>query len=338
MCRHAAKYVGFVLLSLACWLVLTLLALLVPFQLASISAVFRIWVPAAGVAGAIPAIWCALQLWRMQPKHQPSRRAIVGVFAIVVVILGLSVWPRVHGYVTQGAAARAAEQRFEVVYPRVLPPKQFDPLLAELERAWPGIIRSWGMSPNGPSVRLKLYETLDDLRGRRGVPGWASGQTECAADGPIISLVLETLGGQEAYVSETPRHELVHVAMCLALGDRLFASVPRWFHEGAAQSQEATGPWRWVNQSVNRLNVWLGRGQILAAPQFSAYGFGESKAEAGLFYATAWEFVRELSRRHGSTFLLDVTERTREVGFEAAFGERAGGSCVELYEVWRAGF
>jgi hypothetical protein len=128
-------------------------------------------------------------------------------------------------------------------------------------------------------------ELPDVAPGGRGAPAWAIGVAY--PDLGVISVALARKG-QPADAQSTLRHELAHIALGAALGDR----APHWLHEGFAYQHSAE--WSWDRTETLAGMAWLGG--IIALDELDA-SFPAEENPANRAYAQSYDFVGYLARR-----------------------------------------
>ncbi|MGE5185999.1 MAG: peptidase MA family metallohydrolase, partial [Acidobacteriota bacterium] len=119
----------------------------------------------------------------------------------------------------------------------------------------------------------------------RGAPSWAIGVAY--PDLGVVSIALRR-NGQVSNVSSTLRHELAHLALGAALGDR----APHWLQEGFAYQH--SGEWSWDRTETLAGMAWFGG--IVPLEQLDG-SFPAEEAPANRAYAESYDFVGYLSRR-----------------------------------------
>jgi hypothetical protein len=167
----------------------------------------------------------------------------------------------------------------------------------------------------------------------RGAPSWAIGVAY--PDLGVISVATRR-GAQVEDPAATLRHELAHVALGAALGDR----APHWLHEGFAYQH--SGEWSWDRTETLTGMAWLGG--IIPLDQLDAT-FPEAELPASRAYAESYDFVGYLSRRGRWEDTHDDGDRwpfrhfLRAVGQGVEFDEaakRAFGKPIHaLFDEWR---
>lgn len=162
-----------------------------------------------------------------------------------------------------------------------------------------------------------------------GMPEWVKG----VANPPRgeIAISLHAPDGSVSDFANTLRHELVHVALYRAAGDR---PLPRWFHEGVAES---------LTEEIS-----LGRAETLAQAVFGPgvptlenfdAAFSQDQRRVEVAYAAARDFVTFLRYydEEGHKFRRLFSELRNNHGFEASFIRAYDLSLGELDEEWRKG-
>jgi hypothetical protein len=163
-----------------------------------------------------------------------------------------------------------------------------------------------------------------------GMPEWVKG----VANPPRgeIAISLHAPDGSISDFENTLRHELVHVALYRAAGDR---PLPRWFHEGVAESltEEVS-----LARSESLAQAVFGRG----VPQLERLdaSFSADKRQVEVAYAAARDFVtflRYYDDDESHMFRRLFSELRNDHGFEASFIRAYDRSLGELDEEWRSG-
>ena len=138
-------------------------------------------------------------------------------------------------------------------------------------------------------VRVQLVRDASSLASvapaGRGAPSWSIGVAY--PDLGIVSVALRR-NGQVANASSTLRHELAHLALGAAIGDR----APHWLHEGFAYQH--SGEWSWDRTETLAGMAWFGG--IVPLEQLDQ-SFPAEEAPANRAYAESYDFVGYLSRR-----------------------------------------
>lgn len=162
-----------------------------------------------------------------------------------------------------------------------------------------------------------------------GMPEWAAGVAN-PPRGEII-IAQHRPDGSPADLESLLRHELVHVAIHRASGG---AKVPRWFHEGVADS---------VGDEISLL-----RAETLASAVFGTgvgtleeinAGFRGDPREVSVSYAASRDFATFVRYRDGdgTDFRQVMTELRLGHGFRTSFIRAYGVGIEELEAEWRGG-
>ena len=261
----------------------------------------------------------------------------VGLLVVLIlpmVAAGLS--PTIVDHVTRSKDAAAALLSFEPVYVPDVDPTRVERTLAEFERARRQLSDQWMVPESSPRIALHLFRDIHEYTARTGLH-WYGGHATCSDRGVSISVPLEEAPNplEEEPASRTPMHEMVHATWCQSIGVSSFRSIPRWFHEGMARRYENGGVRQSAERVFQRAAVWLQREDLLSAPRFCGYTYGDHRYEVSLFYGTAGEFIRSLEAGHGIHALKSLLDDVREgEDFEHSLRVRLGGTCEELYREW----
>ncbi len=163
-----------------------------------------------------------------------------------------------------------------------------------------------------------------------GMPHWAAGVAH-PPSGRII-IARHAPDGSPTNLEELLRHEMAHVILHRATGGN---EVPRWFHEGVAESFNGT--------------LSFGRTQTLASAvfgpgvpdleQLEENFHGTDGPEAAVAYAAARDLVEFLRGYDGTGMRLRqvLTEVRSGHRFEVAFIRAYGEGLEELVATWRKG-
>lgn len=119
----------------------------------------------------------------------------------------------------------------------------------------------------------------------RGAPSWAIGVAY--PDLGVVSIALRR-GGTVVDPTSTLRHELAHLALGSALGNR----APHWLHEGFAYQH--SGEWSWDRTETLAGMSWFGG--VIPLDDLDG-SFPAEEAPANRAYAESYDFVGYLSRR-----------------------------------------
>lgn len=168
----------------------------------------------------------------------------------------------------------------------------------------------------------------------RGAPPWAIGVAY--PDLGVISVALRR-GGTVVDPVSTLKHELGHIALGVAIGDR----APHWLHEGFAYQH--SGEWSWDRMETLAGMAWFGG--IVPLSQLDAT-FPAEENPANRAYAQSYDFVGYLSRRGRYEDKQDDGDRWPFRSFLTAVGQtgdldRAARSAFgkplgELFDEWRS--
>ena len=143
--------------------------------------------------------------------------------------------------------------------------------------------------PSPRAIEVRLVREAKDLAAvapaGRGAPPWAIGVAY--PDLGVISVAMRR-GAALADPQTTLRHELAHIALGAALGDR----APHWLHEGFAYQH--SGEWSWERTETLAGMAWTG--SIIPLDQLDQT-FPQEEMPAHRAYAESYDFVGFLSRR-----------------------------------------
>jgi hypothetical protein len=167
----------------------------------------------------------------------------------------------------------------------------------------------------------------------RGAPAYAIGVTY--PDLGVVTVAMRR-GADVVDPMSTLDHELGHVALGAALGDR----APHWLHEGFAYQHSAE--WSWDRAETLAGMVWL-RG-IIPLEQLDR-SFPAEESPANRAYAESYDFVNYLSRRgrwedhdddgDRSPFRRFLSEIGHGTDINTAAKHQFGKPLHELFEEWR---
>lgn len=201
-------------------------------------------------------------------------------------------------------------------------------LAEELPQWWSDIEQTLG-SDLDDQVVIYVVNHAGMVARATDMPVWVSG----VAHPPRgeIAIALHDPDGSRSELDTLLKHELVHVALYRASGG---AKLPRWFHEGAAES---------IANEIDLL-----RAETLARAVFGAgvppmreleASFHGSAEQAGMAYAAARDFATFL-RYHdadGRAFRQLFSQMRMGQSFETALTHAYGHDLDELDSQWRAG-
>ncbi len=261
------------------------------------------------------------------------------VHAVLVIATALMLWlgvapqARAEAGVPTGWDVELANQRIQVG-PVLL---KYEPELEEDARALAEAIPGYWSR-----IEQELAGDLEDrmtiilvnhagrIAETTGVHRWAAGVAHSPSGQIIVSR--HAPDGSRTELGNLLKHELVHVALYRAVGNR---PLPRWFHEGVAES--------FTN------NIDFARSRTLAA---AVFGPGVPRLEqierdfyeddalaASVAYAATRDLVSFLRARdnQGSDFRQFLHEIREGHGFDASFIRAFGLTLEELDAEWRAG-
>ena len=157
------------------------------------------------------------------------------------------------------------------------------------ERELARIGEDLGDLPIPAAIEVHLVRDASELASvapfGRGAPPWAIGVAY--PDLGVISVAMRR-NGQPSDAEQTLRHELGHVALGAAIGDR----APHWLHEGFAYQH--SGEWTWDRTETLAGMAWFGG--IVALDDLD-HSFPAEELPANRAYAESYDFVGFLSRR-----------------------------------------
>ncbi|HEX3766505.1 MAG TPA: peptidase MA family metallohydrolase, partial [Kofleriaceae bacterium] len=143
--------------------------------------------------------------------------------------------------------------------------------------------------PAPRAIEVHLVRDAADLAAvapaGRGAPSWAVGVAY--PDLGVIGVATRR-GAQLVDPEATLSHELAHIALGAALGDR----APHWLHEGFAYQHAA----EWSMDRIETLSAMAWGHSIISLDRLDAT-FPDGELPASRAYAEAYDFVRYLARR-----------------------------------------
>jgi len=192
--------------------------------------------------------------------------------------------------------------------------------------------------PTPRAIEVHLVREAEDLAAvapaGRGAPPWAIGVAY--PDRGVISVAMRR-GAMVADPQATLRHELAHIALGAALGNR----APHWLHEGFAYQH--SGEWSWDRTETLAGMAWAGG--IIPLDQLDQT-FPQEEMPANRAYAESYDFVGYLSRRGRWEDPSDDGDRwpfrrfLRDVGhgsdLDSAAMHAFGKSVHQLFDEWRS--
>lgn len=182
-------------------------------------------------------------------------------------------------------------------------------------------MRLVGLEDPGPPIQVLLGPEGSDLAQ---VPPWVSGYA-FGEEGVIVLLPARTPSYPDSSLEELLRHEVAHVLVARAAGNR---PIPRWFHEGLAMIAGLS--WGLDDRSQLTLTM-VGDGGI-SLERLEEEFRGPNVRGA---YAIAGAFANDLLRRHGDdTAARILAEVKRGLSFEDAFRSATGVTLAEAEEAF----
>jgi hypothetical protein len=205
--------------------------------------------------------------------------------AVVLAVLGLAgrsaaAAPRLAPAAHAGRVSVLAEPGLEPLARR---------LAAGAERELGRIAADLVDLPAPRTIEVHLVRDADDLAAvapaGRGAPSWAVGVAY--PDLGVIGVATRR-GAQLVDTEATLNHELAHIALGAALGDR----APHWLHEGFAYQHAA----EWSMERVETLTAMAWSHNIIPLDRLDA-SFPDGELPASRAYAEAYDFVGYLAQR-----------------------------------------
>jgi hypothetical protein len=254
---------------------------------------------------------------------------------LVAVVFALAAWAR------PAAAAPALVRAAHVGRVTVLAERGLERDAAQLaegaERTLTRIAGDLLDAPAPGAIEVRLVRDARDLAAvapaGRGAPAWAIGVAYPELG--VISVALRR-DAQVADPQATLRHELAHIALGAALGER----APHWLHEGFAYQH--SGEWSWERIETLAGMAWAGA--IIPLDQLDR-AFPAAEQPAHRAYAESYDFVGFLSRRGRWGEPGDAADRwpfrrfLRELGHGASIDRAAvaayGKPIHALFDEWR---
>jgi len=192
--------------------------------------------------------------------------------------------------------------------------------------------------PSPPAIEVHLVRDSEDLAGvappGRGAPKWAIGVAY--PDLGVISVAMRR-GANVVDPVSTLHHELAHLALGAALGDR----APHWLHEGFAYQHSAG----WTREQVETLAGMVWFDSIIPLSELDG-SFPQEELPAHRAYAESYDFVGFLAHRGRWEDASDRNDRYPFRKFLAELGRGAdidtasnhafGRPIRDLFEEWRA--
>jgi len=188
------------------------------------------------------------------------------------------------------------------------------------ERQYTNVVRTLGHEPSSP---ITIIIAADEKRfmalTREVLPDWSA-----AAALPGNRIVISPLKGRKIDVERIVAHETVHCVINDASGGRY---VPRWFHEGCAETV-AGG----LGIRGRAYIVWKVLSDDIMSFTDIERVFSRGAQDAGLAYDQSLIAVGYLMKIHGKDVLGAILSGMRDgLEFDAAF-ERATGVAPKMFE------
>jgi len=191
--------------------------------------------------------------------------------------------------------------------------------------------------PAPREIEVRLVREAEDLASiapaGRGAPPWAIGVAY--PDLGIISVATRR-GANFNDPGATLRHELAHIALGAAIGER----APHWLHEGFAYQHARE--WSWERAETLAGMAWFNN--IIPIDMLDA-SFPAEELPANRAYAESYDFVGFLSRRgryedtsdDGDRFPFRhfLSELGRGADIDSAARTAFGRSIKQLFEEWQ---
>jgi len=190
--------------------------------------------------------------------------------------------------------------------------------------------------PQPAHVEIRLVKRSRDLSraappGHR-APSWAAGVAYAEAGVVVVATRREA---SPINVLAVVAHELAHMALDAALGDR----APRWLHEGFAYLHSSD----WSFDRLRTLTGMAWTGNVIPIHELD-YRFPEREHEASRAYAESYDFVVFLARRgryadheddgNRWAFRDFLAEISRGMDVHGAAREAYNATLDELFEEW----
>jgi hypothetical protein len=184
-------------------------------------------------------------------------------------------------------------------------------------------------------VEIRLVKRAEDLARAappgRGAPGWAIG---VAYPSDSVVVVAFRRGALPGDVHSTVRHELAHLALDAALGER----APRWLHEGFAYLHSS-------DFSLERASTLTGMawsGDVIPLSELDR-SFPAEELPAARAYAQSYDFVAYLAKRGRNSddrgnrwpFRQFLSFAGGGMPLDQAARESFSASLGDLFEEWR---
>ena len=231
------------------------------------------------------------------------------------------------GWATERATARVVVGRAVLYYEPHLHDEAMD-LARSLPGLWSEVEQSMSRDLDD-RMQIWFFDHAGRVAEASDMPKWVAGVAH-SSTGEIM-IARHGPDGAPTNLESLLKHELAHVALHRATGG---AKVPRWFHEGMAESLEGGISF---SRSQTLATAVFGRG----VPDFDTlekmfYSDGQDAAAA---YAASRDFINFLRDHDGDGKKLKqlLDEMRRGHGFKASFIRAYGMGLEELGSQWREG-
>jgi hypothetical protein len=208
------------------------------------------------------------------------KRLILILVLIFATVSPVFATPTLHDAASSGRVTVLAEDGLD---------KQAQALADTAEDALAQIRSDLVDLPMPNAIEVRLVRDAADLPyiapAGRGAPPWAIGVAY--PDLGVISIALRR-GATIVDAESTLKHELAHIALGVAIGDK----APHWLHEGFAYQH--AGEWSWDRMETLAGMAWFGG--IVELDQLDR-SFPAEELPAHRAYAQSYDFVGYLSRR-----------------------------------------
>jgi hypothetical protein len=277
------------------------------------------------------------------------RRARAGRFAALLLSLLVlfAIWgtgPTVHASTGRAEGFAVEQATSQILIGRVT--LRFEPELADDAEALAARIPGWWSEIERPlaldvddTIRITFVDHAGRVAETTGMPHWVAGVAR-SETGDIV-IARHGPDGAPTDLEHLLKHEMAHVVLHRAAGG---ADLPRWFHEGVAESMAG--------------GISLNRAQTLASAVFGPgvpdlgrleeNFYGDDGPEVAVAYAAARDLV-EFLRAHdgrrrtanldddGTALRQTFSELRRGATFDVAIQRAYGPSLQELVSTWRNG-
>jgi hypothetical protein len=192
-------------------------------------------------------------------------------------------------------------------------------------RALAGILKDLPQLRRPPRVEVRLVKRAQDIKlaapAGYSAPEWAAGVAYSRVG---VVVVATRRGADSINVERVVVHELAHMALGAALGDR----APRWLHEGFAYLHSSD----WSFARFRTLTGMAWSGNVIPIADLD-HSFPAREHEASRAYAQSYDFVVFLARRGRYPDKHDDGDRWTFRAFlaEIAAGKNAHAAAKEVY-------